>query len=66
MAKCQRCIYGAVDSNEHYTFSVATKKINNQIITLYYDRGDCGCRMSQWTDQEIECLNNNFSKFQYK
>jgi uncharacterized protein YmfQ (DUF2313 family) len=66
MAKCQRCIFGAVDNNGQYNFSVITKKINNQIITLYYNRNDCGCRMSQWTEKEIECLNNNFSKFQSK
>jgi len=66
MAKCQGCIYGAKDINNQYNFNTIIKKINNQIITLYYDKEDCGCRMFQWTEKEIECLNNNFLKFQSK
>jgi len=64
MAKCKRCIYGAKDINNRYNFNMITKKINNQMVTLYYDQGDCGCRMSQWTDKELKCLNNDFSEFQ--
>jgi hypothetical protein len=66
MSKCQRCIYGAIHKTDHYTFSTITKKINNKIITLNYICGDSGCRMSQWTDKEIKCLNNDFSEFQSK
>lgn len=63
---CIACRYGASmhGFGAQYIFRTALKKVNDELKTIDYEKGECGCRKTEWNKQEQECLSNNFSKFE--
>lgn len=61
--KCASCYYGGNlqgFGGAQYKFKKAYKKKGDKVIEIDYEAGKCGgCRMSQWNDQEDECLAND-------
>ncbi len=65
-SRCKSCEFGGEMigmKSSFYKFKKAIKKQNDRIIDINYNKGDNGCRMTEWNNKENICLENNFSEF---
>jgi hypothetical protein len=66
--KCASCFYGGNlkgFGGSTWKFKKAYKKKGDKVVEINYDSDEkCGgCRMSQWNEQEEECIANNHKHY---
>ena len=66
ISKCKECEFGGSMLGFNggiYSFKKIYKGDDNNIALIDYNEGGVGCRMTQWSEKQDQCLSNNFLNF---